>query len=99
VSLVPRDGFRTRVFLAEADLWLTLDGGKFARVEYDRSSGNVNVILDPADAFTSKAHLRVENTKAETAYEPSASLSKERGRYVIPLGKKEKSVQLSRARR
>src|SRR5688500_11068685 len=43
VSIVPRDGFRTRVFLAEAGLWLTLDAGKFARVDYDRNSGNVSV--------------------------------------------------------
>lgn len=99
VTLVPRDGFRTRVFLAEPGLWLTLDGGKFARVEYDRSSGNVKVILDAADAFTSKAHLRVESTRPETAYEPRASLRRERGRYVIPLGKMETALQFSRARR
>lgn len=93
----PRDGFRTRVFLAEPGLWLTLDGGKFARVDYDRGSGSVNVILDPADPFTSKAHLRIESTKAG-AYQPRPALSKERSRYVIPLGKKETSIQLQPAR-
>jgi hypothetical protein len=98
VSIVPRDGFRTRMFLAEAGLWLTLDAGKFARVDYDRSSGNVSVHLDPADAFTPKAHLRVESTKSGAGYQPSAALSKQRGRYVIPLGKNETSVQLRPAR-
>ncbi|WP_206606369.1 DUF5695 domain-containing protein [Steroidobacter cummioxidans] len=94
VSFVPRDGFRTRVFLAEAGLWLTLDAGKFARVDYDRSSGKVTVRLDPADEFTSKAHLRVESTRSGAGYQPSAALSKQRGRYVIPLSKDEVSLQL-----
>jgi hypothetical protein len=94
VSLVPRDGFRTRVFLAEAGLWLTLDAGKFARLDYDRSSGNVSVHLDAADAFTTKAHLRVEGA----GYQPSSALNKQRGRYVIQLGKGETSVQLKPAR-
>lgn len=96
VSLVPRDGFRTRVFLAEAGLWLTLDAGKFARVDYDRGSGNVSVHLDPADTFTSKARLRVESTKA--SYRPSTTLSKQHGRFVIPLGKREASLQLQPVR-
>jgi hypothetical protein len=93
VSLVPRDGFRTRVFLAEAGLWLTLDAGKFARVDYDRSSGTVTVRLDPADEFTAKAYLRVESTSG-TGYQPGTALSKQRGRYVIPLGENEVSLQL-----
>lgn len=98
VSIVPRDGFRTRVFLAEAGLWLTLDAGKFARVDYDRNSGNVSVYLDRADQFTSKAQLRVESTKSGAGYQPSATLSKQRGRYVITLGESETSVQLRPAR-
>ncbi len=96
VSFTPRDGFRTRVFLAEAGLWLTLDGGKFARVDYDRSNGNLSVMLDPADPFTSKAHLRIESAVA--SYQPRTTLSKERGRYVIPLGNNQTSVQLGPAR-
>ena len=30
--LLPRDGFRTRVFIAPAGLWLTLDAGTFERI-------------------------------------------------------------------
>ncbi|GFE90105.1 hypothetical protein GCM10011488_50590 [Steroidobacter agaridevorans] len=98
VSFVPRDGFRTRVFLAEAGLWLTLDAGKFARLDYDRNSGNVSVYLDSADEFTSKAQLRIESTRSGAGYRPSTTLNKHRGRYVISLGKSETSVQLTPAR-
>ncbi|HEY0683263.1 MAG TPA: DUF5695 domain-containing protein [Steroidobacter sp.] len=98
VRFMPRDGFRSRVFLAEPGLWLTLEAGKFARVEYDRSSGGVNVHLDAADAFTPRGHLRVESTKPGASYGISAAASEQRGRYVIPLGKNEVSVQLSPAR-
>ncbi|GFE79926.1 hypothetical protein GCM10011487_19260 [Steroidobacter agaridevorans] len=98
VSFVPRDGFRTRVFLAEAGLWLTLDAGKFARLDYDRNSGNVSVYLDRADKFTPKAQLRLESTRSGAGYRPSTTLNKQRGRYVISLGKSETSVQLTPAR-
>lgn len=98
VRFVPRDGFRTRVFLAEAGLWLTLDAGKFARVDYDRSSGNVSVYLDAADKFTSKAHLRIQSTKSGAGYQPSATLSKQRSRYAIALGQDETLVQLTPVR-
>ena len=98
VHFMPRDGFRTRMFLAEAGVWLMLEAGKFARVEYDRSSGRVTVYLDAADEFTPRAYLRVESTKAEVAYRPGRAVSEQRGRYVIPLGEGEVSVKLLPAR-
>jgi hypothetical protein len=80
-SIAPKDGFRTRVFLAEPGLWLTLDAGKFARVEYDRSKREVTVNLDAATSSAPRAYLSIEGA----SYRPAASLAQERGRYVIPL--------------
>lgn len=98
IRFMPRDGFRNRVFLAEPGVWLTLDAGKFARVDYDRSKGTVTVHLDPADEFTPRAHMKVESTKPGVNYRPSVRLRAQRGRYVIPLGEREASVQLRTAR-
>ncbi len=93
-SITPRDGFRTRVFLSDPELWLTLDAGKFARVDYDRSSGEVIVRLDPADPFTPRAYLNVAKGKNGPKYRPAASSNEMRGRYVIPLRQGEVSIVL-----
>lgn len=88
VSIAPRDGFRRRVFLAEPGLWLTLDAGKFERIDYEPKAGVVTVHLDPADAFTPRAYLSIESTvDGAKSYQPATSHSKVRGRYVIALSK------------
>lgn len=97
-SIAPKDGFRTRVFLAEPGLWLTLDAGKFARVDYDRSKQEVTVRLDAATAFAPRAYLSVESTTAGPGYRPAASFTQQRGRLVIPLDQTETSVVLRFAR-
>jgi hypothetical protein len=98
VRFTPHDGFRQRMFLAEAGLWLTLDAGKFASADYNRSSGAVTVSLDAADEYTPRAYLRVESMKAGATYRAGSSMSEQRGRYVIPLGKSEASIKLEPAR-
>jgi len=93
-SIAPKDGFRTRVFLSEPGLWLTLDAGKFSRVEYDRNKQEVTIRLDAATSSAPRAYLSIESAKATASYHPAASLAQERGRYVVPLEKAETSVVL-----
>ncbi len=93
-SIAPKDGFRTRVFLAEPGLWLTLDAGKFARVDYDRNKQEVIVRLDPATSSAPRAYLSIENAKGAASYRPTASFAQARGRHVIPLDKSGTSIVL-----
>jgi hypothetical protein len=93
-GITPKDGFRTRVFLAEPGLWLTLDAGKFARVEYDRNKREVTVRLDPATASAPRAYLSVESGKNSPGYRPVTSFAQERGRYVIRLESADKAIVL-----
>lgn len=86
ISITPRDAFRMRVFVAPAGLWLTLDAGKFERVDYQPSSGKVTLHLDAADRFTPTAYLNVETTIAEgRAYKPLGGVVPARGGYAITL--------------
>ena len=60
VTVTPLDAFRTRVYLAPAGLWLTLDAGRFERVEFEPATGAVRVALAPATPDTPVARLRIE---------------------------------------
>jgi hypothetical protein len=88
VKVTPLDAFRTRVFVASAGLWLTLDAGQFDAIEVNSASGAVRVALAAATRFTPTARLRVEQpskVKAGESYRPIQSLRVERDAYVIPL--------------
>jgi hypothetical protein len=90
VTLTPLDSFRSRVYVAPLGLWLTLDAGKFQSIEFNPKTGRVRVALDPADAFTPVARLRVEQpaqVRGVGKYELSKQLPLERGGYAIELGK------------
>ncbi|MFO7755986.1 MAG: DUF5695 domain-containing protein [Bacteroidales bacterium] len=90
ISLLPTTAARSRVFIAPAKLWLTLDAGRFEAVSFDEKSGDVIIRLDRANDYTTEARLRVEQP-SETAQAPSYSLpariKTERGAAVIDLGK------------
>lgn len=89
VEITPLDSFRTRVYLAPAGLWLTLDAGQFERVEIDPQTGAVRVGLRAATAFSPTARLHVERPAVNTHgdYRPVFHLDLERDAYVVPLGK------------
>jgi hypothetical protein len=88
VSVTPLDSFRTRVYVASAGLWLTLDAGQFEKVELNPKTGVVRLALAPATGFTTTARLRIENTAGkQAAYRLVGSLPVERGAYVVRLGK------------
>jgi hypothetical protein len=97
VSLQPLDSFRQRVYIAPLGLWLTLDSGRFDRVNYDAENNALELQLSPADPATSAALLRIEQTA------PIAGIGKVhlegvyaqvRGGYSIPLGALATTVRL-----
>ena len=90
VRATPLDSFRKRVYLAPVGLWLTLDAGKFAAVDFDSKTGVVRVGLAPATDFTPRAFLRIEQPAripGVGTYHPSSRFPRARGAYVAPLGK------------
>ena len=96
IKVTPLDSFRTRVYLAPAGLWLTLDSGKFESVELNSKTVVVRVGLAAADEFTPTARLRAEQpAKGKTqSYRPVKPLKSERGAWVVPLGKETTWVEL-----
>lgn len=95
VRVVPRDGARARVFVAPVGLWLTLEAGKIAGVDYDPATGQVRLTLDPATADTPAARLFVETTTpGGRPYNPDRGVL-ERGGYTVPLSAAPIDVVLS----
>lgn len=98
VKLTPLDSARTRVYIAPAGLWLTLDAGTFSGVEYNARTREVRVELAAADPFTPMARLRVEQPASEPRmqkYSLPKEFKNERDAYSIPLGKTTTSVALT----
>ncbi len=88
VKVTPLDSFRTRVYVASAGLWLTLDAGQFDGVEVNSKTGAVRVGLAAATQFTPAARLRVEHPaklNGAGTYHPTTPLQSERDAYVVPL--------------
>ena len=87
VSLTPLDSFRMRVYVAPLGLWLTLDAGRFERIEVNPKTGSVRVQLTAASPVTPAARLRVEQpAKLRGTYSLVKPLPMERGAYVVTLG-------------
>jgi len=98
VKVSPLDSFRMRVYVASLGLWLTLDSGKFERIEVNAKTGGVRVGFSPATQFTSVARLRVEQPAklpGVGTYQPSKALKEERGAHIVPLGKSTTWVELT----
>jgi hypothetical protein len=88
VKVTPLDSFRTRVYLAPAGLWLTLDAGSFESVEFNSATGALRVGLASASTYAQAARLRIEQpakSNRSGTYTPINSLTVERGAYVVPL--------------
>ncbi|TGX56232.1 hypothetical protein E5A73_03865 [Sphingomonas gei] len=95
VQIQPKDGARSRVFVAPAGAWITLDAGKIANLVYTPVNGAIMLMLDPATATTPIARLRIETTlPGAKALTPSTG-TLERGGYTIPLGNAPTFVKLS----
>ncbi len=94
LHVLPRDGFRRRVYLAPCGLWLTLEAGTFQKVSYDTKKGVVQIILDAATSATPKASLRVEEFLPTRHFSVGARVLSPLGTYTIPLSAKPTVVTL-----
>ncbi|PYU77812.1 MAG: hypothetical protein DMG50_29645 [Acidobacteria bacterium] len=97
IKVTPLDSFRTRVYVASAGLWLTLDAGKFESVEVNSKNGAVRVGLSASTQFTAAAHLRIEQPaklQGVGIYHPAKTLKIERDAYVVPLEKGTSWIEL-----
>lgn len=85
IRIAPKDGARSRLFIAPAGLWLTLEASKFAEARYTPRTGEVRLVFDPAQPQTPNARLFVETTTpGGRRYRPDGG-TLERGGYTIPL--------------
>jgi hypothetical protein len=88
IEVKPLDSFRTRVYLAPAGLWLTLDAGRFSAVGFDPKTGAVRLGFEAATKHTPAARLRVEQPARVGQigdYHPAAAFKSEREAFVVPL--------------
>ena len=88
---MPEDSLRQRIFVAPLKLYLTLDAGQFLRLTLDEKSKQVTLTLDPGDATTPRAYLRIEGD-----HKPAERLAVEREAFVIPLKNKPTQIKLLR---
>jgi hypothetical protein len=98
VSAAPLDSARSRIYIAPLGLWLTLESGRFDRVEFNTKTRTVRVGLSPADQFTSTARLRIEQPAkiiSTGEYRPTTALRSERGAFVVPLTSETAWVELN----
>lgn len=85
VAVEPDDSGRSRLFIAPAGLWITLDSGKIERADYDVKTGRVTLRLSGAGDYTDAARIRVQTTVAGKPDYQLAGAKIERGAYVVPL--------------
>ncbi len=91
------DSLRKRVYIAPLGLYLTLDAGRFARVEVDARAQVVRVTLAPATADTPRARVRVEQPFTPTGvgtFRVTGTFASERGASVVPLTAKPTVVEI-----
>jgi hypothetical protein len=99
ITVEPHDASRTRLYLAPAGLWLTLDSGQFERLVWNAKSGKLRIALAPKDGFTPLARIRIEQPAHQAGAQPfrmAGSPILERGAYVISLSSSETWVELAR---
>ncbi len=90
VRVTPLDSFRSRLYLAPLGLWITLEAGRIAGVEFNPSTGVVKIGLAPASQNTPVAVLRIEQPAAQSragCYHLVESFKSERGAFIVPLSR------------
>ncbi|WP_216848959.1 DUF5695 domain-containing protein [Pedobacter sp. L105] len=87
---------RSKVFVAPAGIWLTLDAGTFNTVSFNLKTAEIKLSLDAADGHTPVAYLRMSQTTPEAGakYMIKGKLREQRGAYVVPLKNKEVVVEM-----
>ncbi len=95
VTVVPKDGARSRLFVAPAGAWITLEAGKIAQARYTPATGRITLTLDPATPTTPAARLFVEAGAAGGRVYAPVGKAVVRGGYSIPLATRSTTVELT----
>jgi len=101
LSLVPRDSYRRRVFVAPLGLQICSDAGTIARVDAVLDEARENVIglrvifsavgVQPLSRF----RLRLTTRSGSLAFRPVGSYVQSRGAYDVPPSSGETEVQVA----
>ncbi|MCJ8209721.1 DUF5695 domain-containing protein [Mucilaginibacter sp. RS28] len=83
---------KSRVFIAPAGLWLTLDAGQFDAAEYNNATGAITLTLKKADAYTPVAYLHLTQNAKGRKYQLKSYRLTQRNVYEIKLNKKGETV-------
>jgi hypothetical protein len=94
IRITPKDSARTRLFIAPARVWITLETGKIAAAEYQPATGNITLTLDAADDFTKVARVLVKNTEGSSRRYAITAGAVERGARAIRLSTQPTPVNL-----
>ncbi|MFC3198624.1 DUF5695 domain-containing protein [Parapedobacter deserti] len=87
---------QSRVFIAPAGLWITLDVGRITDVAYHDKTGEVRVTLAPDNGHTPMTYLRLEETGEDSRYTLAGYHKNDQGQYEIPLGSSGETLWLRR---
>ena len=97
IEVMPRDGFRQRVFIAPLQLWIILDAGTIQSVRFNPNNKTARVVLSPSTATTPVALLRLNQSAIgdlPTRWTTAKKFTLQREALVVPLGTKSTSVEL-----
>ena len=78
---------KSKIYFEPKELWLTLDAGTFKELIYDKSSEEIELVLNKKTSDSPQAYLRV-NKEMNLKYDNM------NGAYIIPLSKKPKTILL-----
>lgn len=88
ITLVPTTASRSRVYIAPAGLWLTLDAGKFKRLSWNPEEESVIIEFDKASNICPEARLRIEKTgMGDKDYGAQSKFKSDKDALIIPLEK------------
>lgn len=97
VTLRPTTAAANAVYVAPVGVWVTLAAGRLQSVQYNTVTKAITVTLPAADAHVANAYVKAEQEAVAykgKEYVPSATLAKQGGYYVVPLGTQSKNITL-----
>lgn len=94
IRIAPRDGARSRLFIAPAGQWITLQAGKIAQASYAPATGEIGLTLDPATPTAPVARVFVESTITDAGPRTVDGAIMERGGFTVQLGPKPRTLTL-----
>jgi hypothetical protein len=93
---------QSRVYVAPAGLWLTLDAGRFKSVSYNTATGAVKIVFEAVDSMTPEAYMHVTTTGREDTsrkYNTATLSANNRGQFVVPLKEKQTTITLKQLKK